>query len=196
MTQEERVLEECRKESQNASVPESGVFSREGTRQGRKARISSVAWSITRVITQPRFSEPCTANVSALLAERETETEGHFARVTNRDNSSVLAGCYRELSSGMNEAGCRLYLRPRANSPDKAGKPQSGQMRVHRAYCATEACPKIIYLTVSGRQASSDNALRARNPDPRAPPFIGLSKLSATLIVAVLVPPTPRISVA
>lgn len=69
---------------------------------------------------------------------------GHFARVANRDNSSVLAGCYRELSSGMNEAGCRLYLRPRANSRDKAGKPQSGQMRMH-VLCA-EPCPKIIYL--------------------------------------------------
>lgn len=61
--------------------------------------------------------------------EREREWNGwmgHFARVANRDNSSVLAGCYRELSSGMNEAGCRLYLRPRANSPDKAGQTAIG----------------------------------------------------------------------
>lgn len=73
--------------------------------------------------------------------------------MANRDNSSVLAGCYRELSSGMNEAGCRLYLRPRANSPDKAGKPQSGQMRVH--VLCTEVCPKIIYPPAGNTRASA-----------------------------------------
>ena len=102
--------------------------------------------------------------------------------MANRDNSSVLAGCYRELSSGMNEAGCRLYLRPRANSPDKAGKPQSGQMRVH--VLCTEACPKIIYLPGGDtrgahRRAPADNALRTLQS--RSTRFIGLSKLSAAL---------------
>lgn len=76
--------------------------------------------------------------------------------MTNRDNSSVLAGCYGELSSGMNEAGCRLYLRPRANSPDKAGKPQSGEMRV----LCTEACTKIIYLAAGRRSAGPDAITR------------------------------------
>lgn len=92
--------------------------------------------------------------------DREREREqasrrmGHFARVTNRDNSSVLAGCYRELSSRMNEAGCRLYLRPRASSPDKAGKPQSSQMLAVHRIVRNETCPKIIHLPGPARPAN------------------------------------------
>lgn len=106
---------------------------------------------------------------------------GVIKREREREKERVIVANERSRMSGY------IYA-PGANSPDKAGEPQSA-LGCACMYCAAASRPKIIYRRIAraARGAASDNsAFRDRDragssPSPPSP-FIGLSKLSGSVV--------------